>query len=224
MSRTARASTDQRLFAAGRAAFARKGLAGTHLKADILAPARVSVGSFYHRFTDKTDLLLAILREHAEAFRAALRDTHRPAPGRTLVDIVRGSYAMVFQLAEDHEDLLRIQLVERTSADPRVRQYLREDRARWIASLADDYRRLDSTRGRPAESAPRVLDADLLAELVVGLSLGCVAQLLELPKDERPSARVRLLEGLVRFTLGGAAALADAFAIDVPRTPPGAPA
>ncbi len=223
MPRSARASTEQRLFAAGRAAFARKGLAGTHLKDDILAPARVSVGSFYHRFTDKTDLLLAILREHSEAFRVALRRVHRPAPGRTLVDIVRGSYAMVFQLAEDNEDLLRIQLVERTSADPRVRQYLREDRARWIASLADDYRRLDSTRVCPAVGTPSVFDADLLAELVVGLALGCVAQLLELPKEERPTARVRLLDGLVRFTLGGAAALADALAIDVPRVPEGAP-
>jgi AcrR family transcriptional regulator len=216
MPRAVRAATDKRLFAAGRAAFARKGLAGTNLTADILAPAGVSVGSFYHRFTDKTDLLLAILREHSEAFRAALRDARRPAPGRTLVDIVRGSYAMVFQLAEDNEDLLRIQLMERTSGDPRVRQYLREDRARWIASLADDYRRLDSTRARPAKAAPRVLDVDLLAELVVGLSLGCVAQLLELPKDERPTARARLLEGLVRFTLGGAAALADGRALDPP--------
>jgi AcrR family transcriptional regulator len=215
MPRPSRASTDQRLFAAGRAAFARKGLAGTHLKADILEPARVSVGSFYHRFTDKTDLLLAILREHSEALRAALREAHQPAPGRTLVDIVRSSYAMVFQLAEQNEDLLRIQLVERTSADPRVRQYLCEDRTRWLASLAEDYRRLDSTRTRPAGSPPRVLDVDLLAELVVGLSLGCVAQLLELPKGERHAARGRLLEGVVRFTLGGAAALADELPIDL---------
>jgi AcrR family transcriptional regulator len=222
MARPLRASTDKRLFAAARAAFARKGLAGTHLTADILAPARVSVGSFYHRFEDKTDLLLAILRDHSEAFRAALRDAHRPVLGRTLVDIVRDSYAMVFQLAEDNEDLLRIQLVERSSADPRVRQYLREDRARWITSLADDYRRLDATRARGGEKSPRALDVDLLAELVVGLSLGCVAQLLELPKDERPKARVRLLEGLVRFTLGGAAALAEGHSLDSPQ-PPGAP-
>lgn len=192
--------TRQRLLAAGRRAFARRGLAGANLKGDILEPADVSVGSFYHQFRDKTELLLAILAEHSRVLRARLSELHRPAPGRTALSIAHDAYAMVLEMAERHEDLLRIQLRERDSEDPRVRDFLRSDRERWTRSLAEDYRRI-------ARAGGHEVDADLAAQLVVGLSLGAVAQLLDLPPDERPRARERLQDGLVRFTLGGVGAL-----------------
>jgi AcrR family transcriptional regulator len=69
-----RAQTRRRLLDVGRRAFARHGHAGVNLKEDILVPAGVSVGSFYHQFRDKTALFLAILSEHSETFRAMLRD------------------------------------------------------------------------------------------------------------------------------------------------------
>ena len=70
-------ATRERLIEAGRRAFARKGLAGTKLTQDILEPAGVSVGSFYHQFKDKTDLMLAIFEQHTDNMRALLRREHR---------------------------------------------------------------------------------------------------------------------------------------------------
>jgi AcrR family transcriptional regulator len=192
----------QRLLEAGRRAFARKGLAGTNLVADVLEPAGVAVGSFYHQFGDKTDLLLAILGEHADSFRARLSAVHRPAPGRTFADIAHASYSLLFDVAAEDEDVLRIQLRERDSGDARVRRFLREERRRWAESLAADYTRL-------AEASGRSFDVERAVELVVALSLGAVAQYLETPRSERPARRERLLDGLVRFTLGGVPALID---------------
>src|SRR5215470_9839716 len=103
-----RERTRARLLRVGRRAFGRKGLAGTNLRDDILIPARVSVGSFYHQFEDKTELFLAILEEHSETFRALVRDTHTRAAGNDPVDLARHSFTTVFRTAERTDDLFRI--------------------------------------------------------------------------------------------------------------------
>jgi AcrR family transcriptional regulator len=194
-------ATRQRLYAAGRTAFASKGLAGTKLKEDVLQPAAVSVGSFYHQFKDKTDLLLAILNDQAKALRARIREANQPRPGRSLHDIALSSYETLFDLTPDDESVARIHLRERDSEDPRVRAFLTENRRRWIRSLAADYERL-------SDSAGTQLDADLTATLIVGLSLAAQAEYFETPEADREAAKARLVEGLVQFTLGGVPGLA----------------
>jgi len=202
---TARASsrelTRARLLAVGRRVFARKGHAGANLKEDILVPARVSVGSFYHQFRDKTDLLLAILEDHTRTFLVMIQEAHRPREQSAPGEIARHSFETVFRIAEQNDDLFRIMVRERESEDTRVRGYLRDNHRRWIESLADDYRRAG------LESVDRGDVLPLAAELISATTLGTVLNYLDLPDSERARQRERLIDGLVRFTIGGLIAL-----------------
>ena len=187
--------TRRKLLEAGRVAFARKGLAAVHLKRDILEPAGVSVGSFYHQFKDKSDLLAAILAEHSQALRARLREVHRPDTERTGEEVAFQSYSLLFDVADEHPDGMRILLRERED-DPRIRAFIEEDRARWRHSLARDYARIAQARGFE-------LEAELAAELIGLLAHGAIQHYLSLPRAERAKARERLIGGLVRLTLRG---------------------
>jgi AcrR family transcriptional regulator len=198
---TSRALTRARLLATGRRVFARKGHAGANLKEDILIPARVSVGSFYHQFRDKTELLLAILEDHSQTFLAMIHEAHRPRAESAPGEIARHSFETVFRIAERSDDLFRIMVRERESEDPRVRAYLRDNHRRWIESLADDYRRVGL--GSPDGTD----DLMLAAELISATTLGTVLNYLDLPEHERARRRAPLIDGLVRFTIGGLVAL-----------------
>jgi hypothetical protein len=97
-------------------------------------------------------------------------------------------------------DLLRIQRRERDSDDPVFAKYLRENHESWIERVANYFCR---------DAADDVSSADcrLAAQFVIHLGLISVALYQDLPEDERPKVRERLLEGLVRFTMGGLPAL-----------------
>jgi len=196
-----RAQTRRRLLEVGRQAFARKGHAGTNLKEDILVPAGVSVGSFYHQFRDKTDLFLEILRAHSRTFRAMMREAHTQTGAVDPPVVARHSFATVFGVAEDNDDLFRIMARERESHDARVRAYLRRNAREWIDSLSADYRRLGLIA--PDDTAT----AQLVAELVSALTAGTILMYLDHPPAERRRLRPRLIDGLVQFTLGGVPAL-----------------
>lgn len=196
-------ATRQRLMASGRRAFARKGLAGAILTDDILRPANVSIGSFYHQFRDKNELLVAILDDHARTFRARLlRTLDRPsdAGDASFVDIVRACFGLALDMADDDGDLLCIQRRERDSDDPVVAEYLRENHQSWIERVANYFR-------RGAADDVSSADCRLAAQFVIHLALTSVALYQDLPENERPEARDRLLDAMVRFTMGGLPAL-----------------
>ena len=185
----------------GRRAFARKGHAGANLRDDILVPAGVSVGSFYHQFRDKTDLFLEILREHSETFLATLHRTHTSPPREpgTPGELARESFATCFRIAEENEDVFHIILRERESDDPRVRRYLLENRRHWISSLAADYRRMMGSADREV--------TELAAELISALTYGTLLSYLDLPAADRRARRAPLIVGLAQFTLAGVGGL-----------------
>jgi AcrR family transcriptional regulator len=188
--------TRSQLLKAGRRAFSRRGLAGTSLTEDILAPAGVSPGSFYHQFDDKADLLIALLEEHAGAFRTRLSELLVPGPGTDFEEIARRAYEFVFDVADEEGELLRIQHYERRSADARVARYLARNLEQWVQVLSDACERLSPT-------LPRKIDERLAGELIVKLGLVVVDDYLDLPRAKRPAARERLLDGLVRFSVAG---------------------
>jgi AcrR family transcriptional regulator len=193
--REAGAQTRRKLLEVGRRAFARKGHAGVNLRDDILVPAGVSVGSFYHQFRDKTELFLEIMREHTETSLTKVQRVHAPSALAAPGDLARESFATCFRIAEENEDVFHIMLRERESDDPRVRRYLQENRRHWIASLAADYRRLIGSADEEI--------TELAAELISSLTFGTILSYLELPPAARRARRAGLIEGLARFTLGG---------------------
>jgi AcrR family transcriptional regulator len=187
----------------GRRAFARKGLAGTILIDDILRPAGVSTGSFYHQFRDKNELLVAILDEHARGFGAQLLETlEQPATSghARFEDLARACFALSLDMADHNGDLLRIQRRERDSDNPVVAGYLREHQESWIERVATYFY-------RGAASEVSKADCRLAAQFVIHLGLTSVADYQDLPDAERPEARERLLAALVRFTMGGLPAI-----------------
>ncbi len=195
-----REKTRARLMAVGRVAFAQKGLAATNLTDDILAPAGVSVGSFYHQFADKTDLFLAILREHSESLRALVHGVVTLAPGRDPAQVARDSFAAVFAVVDREGDVFRMLAREAESHDPRVRSYLRENHAAWVEALAEDY------LASGLLPLPERAVAERLAELVLTFTIGAVRRYLDWSEAERKRRRERWIEELVCFCLGGMSA------------------
>ena len=207
-----REKTRARLLEYGRRAFARRGHAATNLKEDILLAAGVSVGSFYHQFGDKTDLFLEILEEHGNKFRQMVQEANRPREGMTEEQIARHSFETVFVIAEENEDLFHIMMRERESEDERVRDFLREGRRGWTRGLMADYRNMLGEQDVTDE------DLEMTAELVQSMTFGAIVQFLGLTSREQARERSRLIEGLVRFSLGGLAALLRAAAPDLQHT------
>ena len=193
--------TRQRLLEAGRRAFAQRGLAGTHLIQDVLEPSGVAVGSFYHQFRNKTELLLAILEQDTLELQAALQLAQQPAPGRSLLDIARDSYTATFDVVEQHADTMRILIRESAVGDPLVQRFAQQEQRRWIEFLTQNFQRI-------AAAGHSISQIALAAELISVLTNGALAHYLGLPQRQRAAARVRLIDGLVRLTLGGLPALA----------------
>ncbi len=189
-------ATRKRLVDAGRKAFAGKPAAQVHLKNDILLPAGVSVGSFYHQFRDKTDLLLAILEQDSRALQEMFNAVHTPNETRSPEAVAYDCYALLFDIADAFPALFRLQLLRGDKVDPRIEEFLKRDRRAWQRSRAADYQRIARVHGIE-------LDAEFAAELIGMLTSGALQRYLSTPTTERSKLRERLLPGLVQLTLNG---------------------
>ena len=172
--------TRRRLLRAGRRAFARRGLAGANLREDILAPARVSVGSFYHQFEDKTELLLEILREQAQAAARVRGELCEAPPPRDFAEVAERGLGALLAVARADPEAWRVLRRERWCHDARVRRFLATERGRWRAWLCEEQRRA------PGRSRPRAR-RERLADYLLGL--GCAQSFRQLRHAPRPRLR-----------------------------------
>jgi AcrR family transcriptional regulator len=165
------------------------------IRCEALPPRRTG-GSFYHQFKDKGDLLVAVLADHSEALRRRFSELHRPDSSRSPDVIARDSYALVFEMVDQNEDIFRILLRDNADTDPRVVLFNKHDNVRWHDSRKVDYERI-------AEAYGFDIDVDFAAELVGMLTDGAIRYYLALPKSKRKAVRERPIAGLVTLTLTG---------------------
>lgn len=189
-------ATRRRLLTVARAAFAAKGFDGTHLVADVLEPAGVSAGSFYHQFRSKADLYAAVVQEAADGWASPFEVVAAADGPISIVDVARLSYSRMFDVVDENEDLARIQLRDHDHPDPDVSRPLKALRKGWVDTMARGYAGLTP-------------DPAAAAEIVVALVIGTVTLYLDMPKAKRRKARKRLVENLTTFTLGGFLALSQ---------------
>jgi AcrR family transcriptional regulator len=193
--RQARAlQTRQRLLASGRSAFARLGHDGVNLARDILAPAGVSVGSFYHQFDDKTDLLLTILREAAGDRRAAVLGLGFDTEEDSAEEGISAGFVRFFDSLDTEEHAWAIQLRVRAGGDDRVHEIIRDGREHWVDELSD----LLGQWSDVDEGDRRSIAIALLA-----FATGLATYYLDLPPALRAKQRPDLLESATSFATHG---------------------
>ena len=202
--------TRRRLVAQARIAFAAKGHDGVSVQRDVLEPSGVSNGSFYHQFSDKTDLLVAVLEDATDGARFVVHEAITTTPAADPDQRARRAFETWFALVDGAEDLFRIQLRERENPDPRVRTLIQALRQRWITTIAT------SLRERTGSGD---VDAELTARLIASLTYGVLIDYLDTPVDERAELRATLIDALPRFVTGGVAGL-DSAAQSAPNDPP----
>lgn len=145
--------TRERLLEQAELAFAAKGFETASLTSDILEPAAISVGSFYHQFTDKRAVLHAMLDERRPwgDLAAALQ---RAAEQGTFTAAVRAGVVAMLDDIDARPATWAIHFRELCSADDDVRELVAASWATWETAVSALFERwTDGDARRPGRSA-----------------------------------------------------------------------
>lgn len=188
--------TREKLLNAGRKAFASKGLGGASLREDILAPAGVSAGSFYHQFADKASLLAEIIRTDGARVIEAM-STHRE---QVVGDdpAARGSAGIdfMFERAEKNPYFVKIFVREYYSDSAVVQREIRRHTKNTMDGLKLLYERLGERMGTR-------LDTRSLSVILTCQIFSVLNYYVGLSKRERAEARPALLRSMIQLMVGG---------------------
>ena len=187
--------TRARLIEAGRTAFSLHGHDAVNPTSDILEPAGVSVGSLYHQFADKTELMVAVLDEAAQE-RENLTFLLKPGDcsRSSLEEDLSRAVERFFVSLDNAGSLWRIQVRERNNTDPRIRERILEGRRAWqheITKVVEPHNR----RGGQA--------LDQAVGLIFLVCVGLIAVYPDLPPDIRTANRHTLPARVSAFLCRG---------------------
>jgi AcrR family transcriptional regulator len=194
------AETRRRLLDAGFEAFAAKGLDGANLVEDVLEPAGVSIGSFYHQFADKAELLREILAEAADRRRTFIVRLSELDPASDLDATVRLVVERLYDSLEQDAVAWQLQRVSRVTGADSVHGLGPAGRENWTDELGQ-------LLGAWFDRSPSELRR--AGDLVVTLARGFIWDFLDTPDAQRPP-RAEQVDTFTRFVVGGLTALLGA--------------
>ncbi len=187
------AETRRKLLDAGFEAFAAKGHDGVNLVDDVLEPAGISIGSFYHQFADKTELLREILAEAAARRRAFIVGLGDLDTTTDLATAIRFVVERLYDSLETDTTAWQLQRVTRVTGVDGVREMGSSARENWTDELAE-------LLGNWFDDS--VADRRLAASLMVTMARGLVFDFLDTPPALRRD-RAEFVEAATAFTVGG---------------------
>lgn len=162
--------TRERILDQAEHAFAAKGFETASLTSDILEPAGISVGSFYHQFSDKRAVLHALVEER-HPWHDLAATIEAPDDHATFTDTVRRSLHQMLDDIDRRPETWAIHFRELCNADPDVRELIVGSWSVWEAAVATMFGRwADAAAGRSAYAMAglsgvlrRYLDGDAAA-------------------------------------------------------------
>lgn len=183
--------TRQRLLDFGLAAFTKKGSLGVNLVEDVLRPSNTSVGSFYHQFSDKTELLCEVLNRAIECRQLAVNEMFEPSNGKELfAETIYAVISVLFDSFDNIQHGWQMQIRESTHEDIAVRRIISRGRKKWTTNIASFVERTNKVSA--AESSVR-------AEQAVIYGTGLAKYYLELSPTTRRKRRSELIESGTQF-------------------------
>jgi AcrR family transcriptional regulator len=194
-----KAKTRRALIEAALRLSAEHGVSGVSLR-QVALEADLTPAAFYRHFRDMEDLGLALVDEVGISLRQLMRQARQRATelGR---GVICSSVEAFMEFVQDHPNLFRVLLGERSGSSPAFRQALHAEMDRFIGELRDDLEMGARMTKRP------LVDTRATAEAIVAVVFTVGAEALDLPGAKRKPLAERIAQE-VRIIMRGAQVLA----------------
>ncbi len=179
--------------------FAELGYGATSLTSDILEPAGVSVGSFYHQFENKREVLFELIAWRIEERKRSILD-RIALLDHDIEATLRAFFGALLDDIRDRPAVWALQIGSMMSPDPAIRTFARVGVGNWEEFIADVFARGTGASRRDVLGATRI---------VLMSFTGVIMQFMHLSADEQVVFRDRYLDSITGFSVGGVERVLD---------------